>query len=65
MDLALAWVDTTLGVASQAAFAQSLYSPTSRDCALPPKLIAGPRVDTLLEAPWAALLDRWNREFGL
>ena len=76
MELALAWVDTTLGVASQAAFAQSLYSPTNRDCALPPelaaKLIAGPRVDTLLEAPWAALLpqrdavlDRWNREFGL
>ena len=74
--LTLAWVDTTLGVPAQTAFAQSLYSPTNRECVLPPelaaKLIAGPRVDTLLEAPWAvllpqrdAVLDRWNREFGL
>ncbi len=75
-EAALAWVDATLGVPYQAAFAQSLYSPTNRDCVLPPDLAArltyGPRVDSIKEAPWAALLpqrdavlDRWNREFGL
>ena len=73
---ALAWINTTLGVPYQTAFAQSQYSPTNRDCVLPPDVAArisyGPRVDAIREAPWAALLpqrdavlDRWNREFGL
>ena len=73
---ALAWINTTLGVPYQTAFAGSQYSPTNRDCTLPPDVAArisyGPRVEAIREAPWAtllpqrdAVLDRWNREFGL
>ncbi len=75
MDGAIAWVDTMLGVPAQTALAKSLYSPTNRDCAFPPdqaaRLVLGPRVDSVREAPWAeilpqrdAILDRWTREFG-
>ena len=76
-DLALAWIDTALGVPFQSAFFENLYSPTNRDCAPTPlqadKLIIGAaRVNAIREAPWAvllpqrdAILDRWNREFGL
>ncbi len=75
-ELALAWIDTALGVPFQSAFFPNLYSPTNRDCAPTPadaaKLIVGAaRVDAVREAPWAALLpqrdailDRWNREFA-
>lgn len=73
---ALAWVNTTLGVPYQAAFAQQLYSPTNRDVVLPPGLaakniIGEERVASVKEAPWAELLpqrdellDRWTRELG-
>ncbi len=76
VDLALAWIDTTLSVAFQSAFFATLYSPT-RDCQPTPEqaaklLIGAPRVNAIREAPWAALLpqrdailDRWNREFAL
>ncbi len=73
---AVAWVDTMLGVPSQMAFAKSLYSPTNRNCVFPAdqqkRLVLGAdHVNSIREAPWAALLpqrdallDRWTREFG-
>ncbi len=76
-ELAMAWIDTALSVAFQSAFFDNLYSPTNRECQPSPaqaaKLVTGAaRVDAIREAPWAALLpqrdailDRWNREFGL
>ena len=76
MQAALLWVDTTLGVECQAAFAKNLYSPTNRNLQTAadqaPRLLLGEaRVDAIREAPWAeilpqrdAILDRWNREFG-
>ncbi len=41
-EAALAWVDATLGIPYQAAFAQSLYSPLNCGCVLPPDLAARP-----------------------
>lgn len=76
MEAALLWVDTTLSVPYQTAFAKSLYSPTNRNVVLPPELAAKnvmgeEHVDSIKEVPWAAvlpqrdaLLDRWTREFG-
>jgi putative spermidine/putrescine transport system substrate-binding protein len=76
-ELALAWIDATLGVPFQSAFFANLYSPTNRDCRPPAdlagKLILGAdRVNAIREAPWAVLLpqrdaivDRWNKEFGM
>ena len=73
---AVAWVDTTLSVPYQMAFAKNLYSPTNRECSFPPdqekRLVLGAqRVNAIREAPWAellpqrdAILDRWTREFG-
>ncbi len=73
---ALAWVNNSLGVPYQAAFAKNLYAPTNRDVTVPPdlaaRLVFGPdRVESIREAPWAellpqrdALLDRWTREIG-
>ena len=73
---AVAWVDTTLGVAYQTAFAELMYSPTNRDVVLPEALAAKhimgeARVAAVQEPPWAellpqrdALLDRWSREIG-
>lgn len=73
---AVAWVDTTLSVPYQMAFAKNLYSPTNGDCVLPPEdakrlIVGAARVNAIREAPWAellpqrdAILDRWNREFG-
>ena len=76
MEAALLWVDTTLGLDCQTAFAKSLYSPTNRDFKPGPDqatrlLLGEDRVNAIREAPWAeilpqrdAILDRWNREFG-
>jgi putative spermidine/putrescine transport system substrate-binding protein len=73
---AVAWVDNTLSVPYQTAFAKNLYSPTNRKCTFAAdqanRLVLGEaRVMAIREAPWAqllpqrdALLDRWNREFG-
>ncbi len=76
-EMALAWINMTLSVPYQTAFAKYLYSPTNRDCVLPPELaskliIGAARADSIREAPWAvllpqrdAILDRWSREFNL
>lgn len=73
---AIAWVDMTLSVFCQEAFAKNLYSPTNKQCSFPPdltrRLVTGEAyVDAIREAPWAqlvpqrdAILDRWTREFG-
>jgi len=76
LDGARAWVNASLGVPYQTAFAQNLYSPTNRNVVLPPELAAkhvyGEQVvENLREAPWSellpqrdALLERWTREIG-
>jgi len=76
LDGAVAWVDNTLSVPYQTAFAVNLYSPTNSKFVAAPgqekRLILGAaRVNSIREAPWAellpqrdAILDRWNREFG-
>ena len=73
---ARAWVNTTLSVPYQTAFATNLYSPTNRNVVLPPELAAKhvygeQHVDSIKEAPWDellpqrdALLERWTREIG-
>ncbi len=73
---AIAWVNTTLSVPYQMAFAKNLYSPTNRNCTFPAdqekRLVLGEaHVDSIKEAPWKellpqrdAILDRWTREFG-
>jgi putative spermidine/putrescine transport system substrate-binding protein len=76
MEGALAWINNSLSVPYQTAFAQKLYSPTNRDVVVPPdlaaKLIRGDaRANAIKEIPWGpinsqrdAILDRWTREFG-
>ena len=76
MGEAVLWVNNTLSVPYQAAFAKSLYSPTNRNYVVPTelkgKLLTGEQyIDSIREAPWAdllpqrdALLERWTREFG-
>lgn len=73
---ARAWVNWTLGVPYQTAFAKNLYSPTNRKVVLPPELAAKhvygeAHVDSISEVPWDdllpqrdALLERWTREIG-
>lgn len=73
---ARAWVNTSLGVAYQAAFAKNLYGPTNHDVVVEPALAArlvygAARVEAIREAPWGellpqrdALLERWTREIG-
>ena len=75
-DLARAWIDTTLDVPSQAAFAKELYSPTNRLVKLPPEamnknIITAEVLATLKFPPWDVLnpqrddlLTRWNKEFA-
>ena len=70
------WVNHSLGVAYQTAFAKALYAPTNRDVVLPAELAAklvygAARVEGIREAPWDqllpqrdALLERWTREIG-
>ena len=55
---------------------KSLYSPTNRNVVVPPelkgKILTGEQfIDSIREAPWAALLpqrdallEKWTREFG-
>ena len=75
LDGAVAFVDTMLGVPAQTAMAKGLYYPTNKEAVFPPeqaaRLVLGPAVDAVREAPWAeilpqrdAILDRWTREFG-
>lgn len=76
VDAARAWVNHTLSVPYQTAFAKNLYSPTNRKVVLAPELAAKhvygeAHVDSIREAPWAdilpqrdALLERWTREIG-
>ena len=76
LEAARAWVNTSLGVPYQTAFAQNLYSPTNRKVDLPPALAAKhvygeAHVDSIREVPWDellpqrdALLERWTREIG-
>jgi len=73
---ARAWVNNSLGVAYQTAFAKNLYAPTNRDVVVSPELAArlvygAERVESIREAPWDellpqrdALLERWTREIG-
>jgi putative spermidine/putrescine transport system substrate-binding protein len=73
---AIAWVNTTLSVPYQTAFAQSLYSPTNRKVVLPPELAAKnvmgeDVVNGIREVDWAvilpqrdALIEKWTREIG-
>ena len=75
-DLARAWIDTTLDVPSQTAFAKELYSPTNRLVKLPPEamnknIITAEVLATLKFPPWDVLnpqrddlLTRWNKEFA-
>jgi putative spermidine/putrescine transport system substrate-binding protein len=76
LDGARAWVNWTLSVPYQTAFARNLYSPTNRKVELPPDLAAKhvygeTHVDSIREVPWDellpqrdALLERWTREIG-
>ena len=76
MEGAIAWVNTTLSVPYQMAFAKNLYSPTNSTCTFPldqeKRLVLGTdHVNSIREAPWAellpqrdAILDKWTREFG-
>ncbi|MGC4029714.1 MAG: extracellular solute-binding protein [Steroidobacteraceae bacterium] len=71
---ARAWVNNTLSVAYQTAFAKSLYSPTNRNVVLPPPLAAKnvmgqEHVDSIQEVDWKVvmprrdkLMDQWRRE---
>lgn len=73
---ARAWVNASLGVPYQTAFAKNLYGPTNRDVTVAPELAArlvygAERVEGIREAPWDellpqrdALLERWTREIG-
>ena len=73
---AIAWVNTTLSVPYQTAFAKSLYSPTNRNVVLPPELAAKhimgeQHVDSIKEVDWDtiipqrdALIEKWTREIG-
>ncbi len=75
-DLSAAWVDMTLGVEYQAAFAEALYSPSNASVALKPdqaaKFVTGAqRIGGLRFPDWGrinpqrdALLDQWGREIG-
>ncbi len=76
MEEAVLWVNNTLSVPYQTAFMKSLYSPTNRNVVVPPelkgKILTGEQfIDSIREAPWAALLpqrdallEKWTREFG-
>lgn len=75
-DLAAQWIDTTLGVPYQTAFAQELYSPSNRQVKLPPqqqsKILSGDAVIDGLRFPdWSIinpqrddLMARWTKEFA-
>ena len=75
-DLSVAWMDMTLGVPFQAAFAEALYSPANATVPLTPgtegKYVTGEaRIAALRFPPWDvinpqrdALLDQWNRDVG-
>jgi putative spermidine/putrescine transport system substrate-binding protein len=74
-DLARAWIDYSLSVPYQAAFAAALYTPSNRQVALPAELAAqhlsDAEIDALAFPPWHvinpqrdALLDQWTRAFG-
>ena len=70
------WINHSLGVPYQTAFAKNLYAPTNRDVVVAPELAAklvygAERVEGIREAPWEdllpqrdALLERWTREIG-
>uniref|UniRef100_A0A9E7ZNZ7 Extracellular solute-binding protein n=1 Tax=Bosea sp. NBC_00436 TaxID=2969620 RepID=A0A9E7ZNZ7_9HYPH len=76
LDGAIAWVDYTLSVPYQTAFAPGLYSPTNSKVVLPPELAAkhvmgAQTVENLREVDWAvllpqrdALIEKWTREIG-
>jgi putative spermidine/putrescine transport system substrate-binding protein len=73
---AIAWVDYTLSVPYQTAFAPGLYSPTNSKVVLPPELAAkhvmgAEAVENLREVDWSvllperdALIEKWTREIG-
>ena len=73
---ALAWVETSLSAAYQAAFVDQFYSPANRTVPLSPAMAAKhvtgeAAIASLRDPPWAellpqrdAVLDRWSREFG-
>ena len=73
---ALAWVQTSLSAAYQAAFVPEFYSPANRTVPIPPaqadSFITGEEtVAQLRDPPWEELLpqrdevlDRWRREMG-
>jgi putative spermidine/putrescine transport system substrate-binding protein len=74
---ATAWIDTTLSLPYQTAFAKNLYSPTNSGFVYTPEqerrlIVGAAHVNSIREAPWAellpqrdAILDKWNREFGI
>ncbi len=73
---AVAWVNNSLSVPYQEAFAEKLYSPTNSRVELRPELAAkhvvgAERANAIAEIDWAAILpqrdeliERWTREIG-
>lgn len=74
-ELGLAWIDYSLGLAAEGAFADSLYTPTNRKVEMAPELAAKhippDRIDKIRFVPWQDinpqrndLLRRWTEEFA-